>query len=432
MSSIPRSEALFKEARRHLVGGVNSPVRAFGAVGGTPRFMQKALGAVMTDVDGNDYIDFVGSWGPMILGHNAPPVLKAVKKALQNGTSFGAPTPGEVQLAALVKEAVPSIEQIRFTSSGTEATMSALRLARAVTKRERIVKFEGGYHGHSDSLLVAAGSGATTFGVPSSAGVPEMLARNTWVLPYNDTDALDHIFRTQGPNIAAVIVEPVSGNMGVVAPLPVFLQTLRRLTKKHGVILIFDEVMTGFRVAWGGAQQLYGVQADITCLGKIIGGGFPVGAFGGSHHLMEKLAPLGPVYQAGTLSGNPIAMAAGLATLQTLKSKKPYDDLNRKTADLVGFIKGAAQSMNVPIQVNHVGSMFTVFFNEQLIHNYFLATQCNTKRFAAFFHAMLERGVYLPPSQFEAAFVSTAHTSAILDKAKTAFRDALKVIASLL
>lgn len=426
-----KSEALFKEARRHLVGGVNSPVRAFGAVGGSPRFIQKASGAMLTDVDGNEYIDFVGSWGPMILGHNPAPVTTAVRKAFRGGVSFGACSAGEVQLAALIKEAIPTMEQIRFTSSGTEATMSALRLARAVTKRERIVKFEGGYHGHSDGLLVAAGSGATTFGVPSSAGVPEMLARNTWVLPFNDADALEHIFRTQGPNIAAVIVEPICGNMGVVAPLPIFLQTLRRLTKKHGALLIFDEVITGFRVSCGGAQKLYNVGADITCLGKIIGGGFPVGAFGGSRAIMENLAPLGPVYQAGTLSGNPVAMAAGTATLQYLKRKKPFEDLEKKTADLAEFIRSAAKEAKIPVQVNQVGSMFTVFFNDQPVNTYFTATLSDTKRFAAFFHALLERGVYMPPSQYEAAFVSTAHTGPVLEKAKTAFKAAFSVLGSL-
>ncbi len=424
--NIQKSENLFKEARRHLVGGVNSPVRAFGAVGGTPRFIAKAAGATLTDVDGNDYIDFVGSWGPMIFGHNPAPVAAAVRKAAKNGFSFGACTAGEAELAALIKEAMPSIELVRFTSSGTEATMSALRLARAVTKRDRIVKFEGGYHGHSDGLLVAAGSGATTFGVPSSAGVPEFLARNTWVLPYNDADALEHIFRTQGPNIAAVIMEPVCGNMGVVEPLPIFLKTLRALTKKHGALLVFDEVMTGFRVDFGGAQKLYNIQPDLTCLGKIIGGGFPVGAVGGSKVLMENFSPVGPVYQAGTLSGNPVAMAAGLATLKELKRKKPYADLNKRTADLAAFIRASAEELKVPVQVNQVGSMFTVFFNDQPVNNYFTATLSDTARFGKFFNALLENGVYMPPSQYEAAFVSTAHTDAVMSKAKAAFKEALK------
>ena len=414
------------------MGGVNSPVRAFGAVGGTPLFIDKAKGATLIDVDGNTYIDFVGSWGPMILGHLPEAVVKSVQSMLKKGTSFGAPTAVEVELASLIKEAVPSIEQIRFTNSGTEATMSALRLAKAFTKRDRILKFEGGYHGHSDGLLVSAGSGATTFGVPSSAGVPESVARNTWVLPYNDTASLDEIFRTQGPNIAAVIVEPVAGNMGVVPPTTAFLQKLRRLTRKHGTILIFDEVMTGFRVAWGGAQSLYSIVPDLTCLGKIIGGGFPVGAFGGQHDLMEKLAPLGPVYQAGTLSGNPIAMAAGLAMLKTIRSKNIYENLNKKTKDIASFIKRYADRKKIPVHVNQVGSMFTVFFSQYPVTDYFSATQSNTKRYATFFHTLLKNGVYLPPSQYEAAFVSAAHTTSHLKAAKQAFGKALDVIASLL
>ncbi len=426
---ITKSEALFAEARQHLVGGVNSPVRAFGAVGGTPRFIEKAKGAFLTDVDGNEYVDFVGSWGPMILGHNAEPVAAAVRKQFESGTSFGAPAPSEVELAALIKEALPSIEQIRFTSSGTEAAMSTLRLARAVTKRERILKFEGGYHGHSDGLLVAAGSGATTFGVPSSAGVPESLAKTTWVLPFNNIPAVENLFTKQGINVAAVIVEPVPGNMGVVPPDPNFLHILRKLTKKYGALLIFDEVMSGFRVGWGSAQGLYKVAPDLTCLGKIIGGGFPVGAFGGRRDIMEKLAPLGPVYQAGTLSGNPVAMAAGLATLKILKSKPPYEDLAKKTADLAKALLDAARKKKVPVQINHVGSMFTVFFNEDPVTDHFSATQSDTKRYAAFFHAALDRGVYLPPSQYEAAFVSTAHTSAVMDKAKQALGYAIEVAA---
>jgi len=427
-----KSELLYTAARKNLVGGVNSPVRAFGAVGGIPRFMEKAHGAILTDVDGVDYIDFMGSWGPMILGHTPDPVIREIKKVLPKGTSFGAPTQVEIDLASLVKKAFPSIDLVRFTNSGTEATMSALRLARAFTKRERILKFEGGYHGHSDGLLVAAGSGATTFGVPSSAGVPEMLARNTWVVPYNDIMTLEEVFRTQGPNIAAVIIEPICGNMGVVAPTMSFLQKLRQLTRKHGVVLIFDEVMTGFRVEWGGAQSLYSMTPDLTCLGKIIGGGFPVGAFGGRHEIMEKLAPMGPVYQAGTLSGNPIAMTAGLTTLQILKSKKPYPALAAKTQDLVAHIKSEAKKKRIPIQVNHVGSMFTVFFSNYAVTSYISATQSNTRRYAVFFHELLKRGVYLPPSQFEAAFVSTAHTSEVMKKAKKAFSKALDVIASLL
>jgi len=429
VEKLKKSEALFFEAAKHLVGGVNSPVRAFGAVGGTPPFIASAKGAHITDVDGNRYIDFVGSWGPMILGHNAPPVLEAVRAAVGNGTSFGASSAGEVELAKLVKDAFPSISKVRFTTSGTEATMSAIRLARAWTKRVRIVKFEGGYHGHSDGLLVAAGSGATTFGVPSSAGVPDFLAKNTWVLPFNDVEALENLFLRQGINVAAVIVEPVCGNMGVVVPDKGFLDALVKLSKKSGSLLIFDEVMTGFRLAWGGAQEMYGLSPDLTCLGKIIGGGFPVGAFGGRKDVMDKLAPLGPVYQAGTLSGNPVAMAAGIAALAELKTKKPYDALEKATADLCASIRESARKVNVPVQVNQCGSMFTVFFRSGRVSNYFEATQSDTKRFAAFFHALLDRGVYLPPSQYEAAFVSTAHTPAVMAEAKEIFTAALGVAA---
>lgn len=426
-----RSEELFAESAKHLVGGVNSPVRAFGAVGGTPRFIVGAKGATVEDADGNRYIDFVGSWGPMILGHNAPPVLKAARAAISRGTSFGACTPAEVHLAQLVKAAFPSIEKVRFTTSGTEATMTAVRLARAYTNRVRIAKFEGGYHGHSDGLLVAAGSGATTFGVPSSAGVPDLLAKNTWVLPFNDVPALENLFFKQGPNIAAVIVEPVCGNMGVVTPEPAFLNALVQTSRKHGALLIFDEVMTGFRLAWGGAQELFRVTPDITCLGKIVGGGFPVGAVGGRRAIMDQLAPLGPVYQAGTLSGNPVAMAAGVATLKSLQSRPPYVALDRATADLAHALRAAAQKAGVAVQVNHIGSMFTVFFTGSRVSNYFQAMQSNTKRYAAFFGALLDRGVYMPPSQFEAAFVSTAHTPAVMDKALDAFHGAFAAVAAL-
>lgn len=428
----PKSKAAFAKARKILVGGVNSPVRAYGAVGGTPRFIDRAKGPFLWDIDGKSYVDFVGSWGPMILGHLPPSVTRAVRKALRKGTSFGAPTEVETELAHFVQQAFPSMEMIRFVNSGTEAAMSALRLARAATNRERIVKFEGGYHGHSDGLLVSAGSGATTFGVPSSAGVPEVMARSTWVLPYNDPFSLEEIFRSQGPNIAAVILEPVAGNMGVVAPSPSFLNKLFRLTRRHGTVLIFDEVMTGFRVSYGGAQEYYGIRPDLTCLGKIIGGGFPVGAFGGRREIMEKLAPIGPVYQAGTLSGNPIAMAAGLATLRSLKTKKPYKRLDAKTADFVQFIRQEAKKRGIPLQANQVGSMFTVFFSTHPVTCYLDATDADAKRYAAFFHALLDRGVYFPPSQFEAAFVSTAHSSDVLRRAKKAASSALDVISSLL
>lgn len=364
----------------------------------------------------------------MIFGHRPPFVLAALRQQLSKGTSFGAPTRLEIEMAALVKEAFPSMDLVRFTSSGTEATMSALRLARGFTKRERILKFEGTYHGHSDALLVAAGSGATTFGVPSSAGVPGSLAKNTWILPYNDTAAVETLFRTQGINIAAVIVEPVVGNMGVVPPQPGFLETLRDVCTRYGAVLIFDEVMTGFRLAWGGAQELYKVKPDLTCLGKIIGGGLPVGAFGGRRDIMAMLAPEGPVYQAGTLSGNPMAMAAGLATLKALKSKRPYRVLEAATRDLAGYIRKIASSKGIPVQVNQAGSMFTVFFNQTEVTNYFTAMQSDTKAFAKFFHALLANGVSMPPSQFEAAFVSAAHTKNVMNKAKSAFTKAFEAL----
>jgi glutamate-1-semialdehyde 2,1-aminomutase len=424
-----RSEALFAQAQEVLVGGVNSPVRAFRAVGGTPVFIESAKGARMKDVDGNSYLDFVASWGPIILGHAPAVVADAIRDAALQGTSYGAPTEREVEMARLIRDAFPSMETVRFTSSGTEATMAAMRLARAVTKRERIVKFEGGYHGHSDGLLVAAGSGATTFGVPSSAGVPGSWARRTWVLPYNDVAAVENIFRTQGPNIAAVIIEPVSANMGVVEPDKAFLNALRKLCTKHGALLVFDEVVTGFRVGWNGAQGHYGVTPDLTCLGKIIGGGLPVGAFGGSTKLMKELAPLGPVYHAGTLSGNPVAMAAGLATLRALKATNPYADLAKKTAALAGKIDAAAKKHKVPVRVNHLASMFTVFFTGEPVTNYLTATASNARRYAAFFHALLDAGVYFPPSQFEAAFLSTAHTDADLATAAAAIDAALGVAA---
>lgn len=423
-----KSEALFQQAQSHLVGGVNSPVRAFKAVGGHPRFIAKAEGAWLEDVDGNSYVDFIGSWGPMILGHQYPTVSKALVDAVHLGTSFGATSPSEVELAMLVKEALPSIEKIRFTNSGTEATMSAIRLARGFTKRVRIVKFEGCYHGHDDSLLVAAGSGATTFGVPSSAGVPDVLAKNTWVLPYNDSPALEDLFQKQGPNIAAVIIEPICGNMGVVTPDPEFLDTLATLAERHGALLIFDEVMTGFRVAWGGAQTIFNMEPDLTCLGKIIGGGLPVGALGGRAEIMDHLAPLGPVYQAGTLSGNPLAMAAGLATLTELKNGKAYELLRDSTTKLTEFIRKSAKAHGVNVQVNQAGSMFTVFFNGQPVRSYLEATESNTTKYGKFFNSLLDHGVYFPPSQYEAAFVSTAHTPEIMKKVEEAVDAAFEAV----
>lgn len=428
MEKLNASDTLFEEAKRHLVGGVNSPVRAFRAVGGSPRFVESANGAFITDASGKSYIDFLGSWGPMIFGHRPSFVTTALNSQMKKGFSFGAPTKLEIEMAILVKEAFPSIEQLRFTSSGTEATMSALRLARGFTRRERIVKFEGAYHGHSDGLLVAAGSGATTFGVPSSAGVPSALAKNTWVLPFNDAAAAESLFRTQGINIAAVIVEPVCGNMGVVAPRPGFLALLRDLCARHQAVLIFDEVMTGFRLSWGGAQEMYKVRPDLTCLGKIVGGGLPVGVFGGRREIMSLLAPEGPVYQAGTLSGNPLAMAAGLATLKALRSRRPYAALERSTADLTHHIQEVGERLKIPVQVNRVGSMFTVFFTEAPVYDYFSAKDSDAVRYAQFFHALLENGIWMPPSQFEAAFVSTAHTPAIMRRAKRGFEKALESV----
>lgn len=423
----PRSEALFAEAKQRLVGGVNSPVRAFGAVGGTPVFMERARGSRLWDVDGNVYLDYVGSWGPMILGHAHPAVVKAAQRAVELGSSFGAPTAAEITLAQLVREAFPTAERVRFTSSGTEACLTALRLARGATGRPLIVKFAGCYHGHGDSLLVSAGSGALTTGRPNSAGVPAELARLTLVLPYNDPDALAAAFAKHGKKIAAVIVEPVVGNMGVVGPRPDFLDALERLPRRHGALLILDEVMTGFRLSWGGAQRLLALRADLTTFGKIIGGGFPVGGLGGSRRLMDLLAPLGPVYQAGTLSGNPVAMAAGAATLALLKKDPPYKFLRDTTDHLVHGLRAVARRHRWEVTVNAVESMFTVFFTKGPVTDLKSAQRANAKLYARFFHGLLRRGVYFPPSQFEAAFLSAAHTPADIEKtvaaADAAFRD---------
>jgi glutamate-1-semialdehyde 2,1-aminomutase len=426
---VTRSEALFTRARRALVGGVNSPVRAFRAVGGTPLFVKKARGARFWDADGKPYIDYVGSWGPMILGHALPAVTAAARKAAGGGASFGAPCAAEVELAEAVKRSFPMMERVRFVSSGTEATMSALRLARGYTGRPLIVKFAGCYHGHADGLLVAAGSGALTFGHPTSAGVPPEIAKLTLVLPYNDADAVRRAFRAQGRRIAAVIVEPVVGNMGTVVPRPGFLPTLRGETKKHGALLIFDEVMTGFRLSAEGAQGIFDVTPDLTCLGKIVGGGFPVGAFGGPARIMEKLAPLGPVYQAGTLSGNPVAMAAGNAMLKALARANPYDKLQALTQRLVEGLYEAAYKRGVRVTINALGSMFTVFFTTKEVVDLDTATASDTKKYARFFHGLLKRGVYFPPAQFEAAFLSAAHTPADIKKtisaADRSFQEAL-------
>jgi glutamate-1-semialdehyde 2,1-aminomutase len=421
-----RSEALFEEAKRLIPGGVNSPVRAFRGVGGTPRFIARGHGSRVWDVDGNSYIDYVASWGPLILGHAHPSVVEAVQGAAKEGTSFGAPTEREVELARLVVEAIPSVEMVRFVNSGTEATMSALRLARAFTGREKIVKFDGGYHGHADGLLANMGSGGLTLGVPASPGVPAATAAGTLSARYNDLASVEALFAANGDDIAAVIVEPVAGNMGVVPPRPGFLEGLRAITRRHGALLIFDEVITGFRVAYGGAQSLYGVQPDLTCLGKIVGGGLPVGAYGGRREIMERVSPTGPVYQAGTLSGNPIAMAVGIATLRALQQPGVYDDLERKAARLHQGLQEAAAEAGVPATVNRVGSMLTAFFVDVDVEDYESAKRADTARYAAFFHAMLAEGVYLAPSQFEAAFVSTAHTDEDIERTVLAARKALR------
>ena len=412
-----------------MPGGVNSPVRAFKAVGGTPFFVAKGEGCYLWDVDGNRFIDFVCSWGPLILGHAHPEVVAAVKEAVERGTTYGAPTELEVALAEKIQQAFPSMEMLRLVNSGTEATMSAIRAARGYTRRKKIVKFEGCYHGHADYLLVKAGSGAATFGIPDSAGVPEGTAQDTIVLPYNDIEAFNNTMDAMGKEIAAVIVEPIAGNMGVVLPKPEFLAALRQQTEKHGVVLIFDEVITGFRVAYGGAQSLYGIKPDMTCLGKIVGGGFPLAAYGGRKEIMQTVAPLGPVYQAGTLSGNPVAVTAGLKTLEILERDNPYPELERKTKQLTQVISEAAKEAGVPVQINQIASMFTVFFTDQPVVDYASARRSDTQRYARFFHALLERGVYFPPSQFEAAFLSTAHDDEALSFAQEAVRSAMKAIA---
>lgn len=422
----PRSRKLFKEAKKHIPGGVNSPVRAFRSVGGEPLFIQKAKGSKIFDVDGKTYIDYVLSWGPMILGHAHPRVTAALKQALVNGTSFGAPTEREVLLAKLVKKAVPSIDLVRMVSSGTEATMSAIRAARGFTGRDRIVKFDGGYHGHGNSLLVKAGSGVATFGLPDSPGVPADLAKLTLTVAYNDLDAVRDLAARMGEQIACIIVEPVAGNMGCVPPEPGFLQGLRRICDQYGIVLIFDEVMTGFRVAFGGAQQLYGIRPDLTCLGKVIGGGLPVGAFGGRREIMERIAPLGPIYQAGTLSGNPLAMAAGLETLTLLSRPGVYKTLEKISNELEQGLRSAAAEAGVPAAFNRVGSMFTCFFTGQRVKDFASAKTSDTARFGRFFLAMLKHGVNLAPSQFEAGFLSLAHTRADIAKTIEAARKSLK------
>jgi len=412
------SEKLFSRAQKHIPGGVNSPVRAFRAVGGSPLFIARGKGSHIFDADGNEYIDYIGSWGPLLLSHAHPAIVQAVSEALASGTSFGAPTEREIDLAEAICEAVPSIEMVRLVNSGTEATMSAIRVARGFTNRDLIVKFEGCYHGHVDSLLVKAGSGVATLGLPDSPGVPKSFSDTTIALPFNSTDALERAFGLHGDRIAAAIVEPVVGNMGCVPPEPGFLQALRDITSRHGALLIMDEVMTGFRVAFGGAQELYGIRPDLTTLGKVIGGGLPIGAYGGRADIMSRVAPAGPIYQAGTLSGNPLAVAAVLAMLRYLKSHpETYGQLEAQTAALCA---GAPRGTTV----NRAGSMFTIFFTSKLVTDYDSAKTSDTTRFAEFHRRMLERGVYWPPSQFEAAFVSAAHTEEDVRKTVAAFANA--------
>jgi glutamate-1-semialdehyde 2,1-aminomutase len=408
---LEQSRKLQKRAEQMIPGGVNSPVRAFRAVGGDPPFIVRGQGSHLWDADGNEYIDYIGSWGPQILGHAAPQVVEAIVSATRNGTSFGTSTPAEADLAELVISAFPHVQRVRFVSSGTEATMSAIRLARAYTKRKYIVKFEGCYHGHADSLLVKAGSGVVTLGIPGSAGVPEEFTQFTLALPFNDIDALEEAFNKFKGQIACVIVEPVVGNMGCVPPARGYLEALRAVTSRNDTLLIFDEVMTGFRVAFGGAQELYSIRPDLTTMGKIIGGGLPVGAYGGPAEVMELVAPLGPMYQAGTLSGNPLAMAAGCATLRYLRQHKViYAQLDKLSAELVAGIAGVAKDAGVPMTCNRVGSMFTCFFTPGPVTDWTSAAKSDTDAFGRFFRALLDSGVYLPPSQFEAAFLSAAHT----------------------
>ena len=421
-----KSRELRRRAESVIPGGVNSPVRAFRAVGGDPPFITHGEGSHTWDADGNEYIDYVGSWGPLILGHAAPSVVEAVIDAARRGTSFGASTPSEIDLAEAVLDAYPSMEQVRFVSSGTEATMSAIRLARAFTQRKYIVKFEGCYHGHSDALLVKAGSGVATLGIPGSAGVPEEFVQFTLALPYNDPNAVEEAFKKYQGQIACVIVEPVVGNMGCVPPQKGYLDALRYLTSRDNALLIFDEVMTGFRVAFGGAQELYGTRPDLTTLGKIIGGGLPVGAYGGPSEIMDMIAPVGPVYQAGTLSGNPLAMAAGLATVCHLRDNREiYGRMERMSATLVQMITEAANEAGVQMTANRVGSMFTWFFTPETVTDWLAAATCNTQAFGRFHHGMIEAGVYLPPSQFEAAFLSAAHTDDDISQTVAAAREAL-------
>jgi len=417
-----RSRQLFAEANKYIPGGVNSPARAFRAVGGSPLFIRRGKGPHIWDADGREYIDYVCSWGPLILGHAHPQVVRAIKRAAQEGSSFGAPTEGETTLARMIVEAVPSIELVRFVNSGTEATMSALRVARGFTGRDKVVKFQGAYHGHVDSLLGFAGSGAATHNIMESRGVPQSYVNETLIAPYNSVEAVKELFQRHQKEIAAVIVEPVAGNMGVVPPKPGFLEALRQVTSQHGALLIFDEVITGFRVAYGGAQSLYGVKPDLTCLGKIIGGGLPVGAYGGRSDVMQVVAPLGEVYQAGTLSGNPVAMAAGIETLKLLQAPGVYESLEAKTSSLEAGLRAAFESWEEGVCINRVGSLMTIFFTAREVTDYDSARTSNRDTFARFFHLMLDQNIYLPPSQFEAMFISKAHTRKDLERTIEAAR----------
>jgi len=421
-----KSEQLFNRAQQVIPGGVNSPVRAFRAVGGKPVFIERGDGSRVWDVDGKEYIDYIGSWGPLIFGHRPPEIIQALSQVLEIGTSFGAPTEREVEIAELITKLIPSVEKVRLVNSGTEATLSAIRLARGFTGRERIVKFDGCYHGHGDSLLVKAGSGVATLGLPDSPGVPASLAELTTVLPFNDPSALIQEFEARGREIACLITEPIVGNMGCVPPRGDFLSILRDVTKSSGALLIFDEVMTGFRVALGGAQEKNGIRPDLTTMGKVIGGGLPVGAYGGRADIMDRIAPAGPVYQAGTLSGNPLAVAAGLASLRRLQKENPFGRLESLGARLERGLIAAAAKAGVQIRVNRAGSMFTVFFTDRDVFDFDSAKTCDTQRFNRFFHIMLDQGIYMPPSQFEAAFISTAHTETDIDRTIDAAGKALK------
>ena len=424
-----KSKDNFAAAKKVIPGGVNSPARAFSAVDNEPLFIEKGAGSSIYDVDGNEYIDYVGSWGPMILGYNHPQVVEALKEQLLKGTSFGAPTEVETELAELVVDAVESIDKVRMVNSGTEATMSALRLARGYTGRDKIIKLEGCYHGHGDSLLVDAGSGITTLGISGSPGVPDDIAKETIAIPFNDLNAMKEVFAEYGEQIAGVILEPVTGNMGVIPPKPGFLEGLREITKEHGTILIFDEVMTGFRLAYGGAQEIYDIQPDLTTFGKIIGGGLPVGAYGGKEEIMNHVAPEGPVYQAGTLSGNPLAMTAGLETIKLLKEQKGiYDLLEAKAATIAEGFKENIKQLDIKANISRVGSMLSLFFTEQKVSDYQTAKSSNTDAFAVYFNKMLEEGIYIPPSQFEANFISLAHDNSDLETTIKANYKALKEV----